>query len=210
MSRKRYTGAKVIRREGAATVRSIRASCREARQTLTADARARREALRDAIRGERAALRGSCSVKLDEARAKTARAIDEARSSAVELERLRRVTRTPAQQSAAERARLRGAERLRESDDEVRRNLGDELAIVWDRVKNRIKGTPRTSRTDVFLDWVHDHSGDAARIVNEHAEQRWRDEPEETEEQYKARQRAERRASAPRRAPMLEDMEIPF
>lgn len=203
----RYTGTKVLRREGAATVRSIRANCREARQTLTADARARRESLRDAIRNERAALRGSCSVRLDDARAATARAIDEARSSAVELDRLRKVTRTPAQKSAAERARLRGAERIRESDDEVRRNLGDELALVWARVKNRIKGTSRTTRTEAFLDWVHNHPADAARIVNDAAEQSWRSTPEETESEYRARKTSERRAP---RARSVDADAVPF
>ncbi len=207
MSRHRYTGPALARREGAATVRGIRATCREARQRLTADARARREALRDAIRGERVALRGSCSMRLDEARAATVRAIDEARSSAVELERLRKVTRTPAQQSAAERARLRGAERIRESDDEVRRNLGDDLAVVWDRVKNRIKATPRTTRTEVFLAWVHDHPGDAARIVNEAAEERWRSTPDETEAEYRARTRPARKVSA-RARPAVDDADV--
>lgn len=203
MTRRGYTGTKLARREGAATVRGIRATCREARATLTDDARARRLALREAIRNERAALRGSCSLRLDQARAATAKAIDEARSSAMELDRLRKVTRTPAQQSAAERARLRGAERIRESDDEVRRNLPDDLAHVWERVKGRIKGTARTTRTERFLDWVHDHAAEVARMVNDRAEQAHV--VEETEEQYLTRRGATPQAArelARRAAPL--------
>lgn len=213
MSRRRYQGTAMLRREGAATARSIRAECKAARAAITEDARARRVALREAIANERAALRGTCSRRLDEARAATAAAIDEARSTAAELDRLRRVTRSPAQQAAAERARLRGAERIRESDDEVRRNLPDDLARVWDRVKNRIKGTRRATRTERFLDWVHDNSATVARMVNEDAERALRELPEETEEQYRARKLEERRQRGrrPQRSMTgLDPFDVPF
>jgi len=108
----------------------------------------------------------------------------------MELDKLRKVTRSPAQNLAAERARLRGAERIRESDDEVRRNLPDDLALVWAKVKGRIKGTARTTRTERFLDWVHDHPADSARIINDAAEQAYPQ--EEDEAAYFERQRRTR------------------
>lgn len=181
----RYTGTKVIRREGAETRRRIRAACSADRKRLTEDAKKKREALRDAIREERAALRGRCAVRLDEARAATAKAIDEARSSAMHLDRLRRVTRTPAQLAAAERARLRLAERVRESDDDVRRNVSGDLAIVWERVKHRIRPSSRRTRTEAFLEWVQEHEAEAGRILDEHAAERF--EREESEESYRER-----------------------
>ena len=193
MTRRRYQGTGIIRREGAATVRSIRADCKAARDAITVDARARRQALRDAIANERAALRGTCFKRLDEARAATALAIEEARKSVAELDRLRRVTRSPAQQAAAERARVRGAEPISESDSAVRQNLSPDLAIVWERVKHRIRATKRASRTEKFLEWVEDHPGEAARIVNEEAERSVAEMPDETEAEYRERMQEERR-----------------
>ncbi len=53
------------------------------------------------------------------------------------------------------------AELRAESDDEVRRNLADdrELAALWRATKNkaRFKATPTRSRTEAFLEYVHDH-----------------------------------------------------
>lgn len=213
MTSRRYQGTAILRRQGAATVRSIQAECKATRQAITVDARARRQALRDAIANERAALRGTCSRRLDEARAATAHAIEEARKSAAELDRLRRVTRSPAQAAAAERARLRGAERITESDDAVRANLSPDLAIVWERVKSRIRGTKRASRTERFLEWVEEHPGEAARIVNEEAERSVRELPEETEAQYRARKLEERRVRPrrPQRSMVgLDPFDVPF
>lgn len=198
----RYQGTKVIRREGADTRKRIREACRSDRSRLTEDARARRVALRDAIREERAALRGRCATRLAEARIATDRAIEEARKSAMHLDRLRLAARSPAQQAAAERARVRRAEQVRESDDEVRRNLSPDLAIVWSAVRGRIKPSKRRTRTEAFLEWVEEHQGDAARILDEHAAKRF--EREETEEDYRAR-------TSPRGArASLDDAEVPF
>lgn len=195
---KRYSGTRVIKREGKATRESIRLACKVERARLVDDARARREALRDALRSEREALKGSCSVRLADARAATDRAIAEARKSAVHLDRLARAARSPAQQHAAERARMALATRIAESDDEVRRNLGDsELRRVWDRVKHlpqlRKLRAGLSSRTDRFLDWAHDNSAAVSRILAE------LDRPlvrEETESEYRERKAAERRPRA--------------
>lgn len=195
------SGAAYLRREGAATRKRIRDACRQDRARLTEDARARREALRDAVREERAALRGRCALRLREARDATDRAIEDARKTAVQLDRLRQATRTPAQRAAAERARMRLAERIRESDDEVARNLSDELRPVWQKVRGRIKPSPRRTRTEAFLEWVEEHPGDAARIYDEHIA---RTMPrEETESEYEARRRRPR-------AVQLGEEEIPF
>lgn len=89
----------------------------------------------------------------------------------------------------------------------MRRNLGDELAIVWDRVKGRIRGSARRTRTEAFLEWVEGHAGDAQRMIVEHAERAFV--PEETEAQYRARQASERRSSRARRS-RAEGDEVPF
>lgn len=193
-------GTKELRRDGAADRRRIREACRADRTRLTEDARARREALRDAIREERAALRGRCSVRLREAREATDRAIEEARRSAMQLDRLRRAARTPAQTAAAERARFALATRIAESDDEVRRNISDELRPAWEKMKRRIKAGPRRTRTEAFLEWVHDHPNEAARFYREAVEVL---PPEETEDQYRER-------TASRRLAPLDLEDVPF
>lgn len=194
MARLRTFGqVREAKREGRASRVSIRVQCKEARAKLTEDARARREALRDAIRGERAALRGRCAVRLEEARELTDRRIEEARKTAMHLDKLRAVTRSPAQQHAAERARLRRAEAIKESDDEVRRNLPPDLQAIWQRVKHTagMRGGKRISRTERFLEWVHDNSATVQRMLEEDAERAMRSYREETEAEYNARKAEE-------------------
>lgn len=209
VTRLRTHGAvKLARSEGRARRVAVRELCRDARRALSEDARKRREELTQTIAAERLALRGTCTDRLARARAATDRAIEEARKSAVELDRLRRAARSPAQQHAAERARFARATHLRESDDEVRRNLSDELAAVWDRVKGRIRGSARRTRTEAFLEWVEGHQGDAQRIIIEAAERSFV--PEETEAQYRERQASERRSSRSSRRRAQEGDEVPF
>lgn len=209
----RYTGTKVLRSEGAQTRRRIQAACRSDRERLSADAKDRRERLAQAIRDERAALRGRCATRLSEARQATDKAIEEARASAMHLAKLRKVSRSPAQNAAAERARARRAESILESDDAVRRNLSEDLAIVWDVKKRSIRPSTRRTRTEAFLEWVEEHPGEAARILDEHAAMRWQGR-EETEAEYLERTRpkrvAQRRIANLDRQQELSPDDIPF
>lgn len=195
---------RIARSEGRAHRVAIRDQCRELRAKLSEDARKRRENLSQAIKGERLALRGTCSTRLADARAVTDRAIAEARKTAVDLHRLKAAARTPAQAAAAERARLRGATAIKESDDEVRRNLTPDLAIVWEHVKHKpgMRSSKHATRTERFLQWVHDHPNDAQRILITHAESAHLE--EESEAAYRARKAAEleehRRAQDAKRA----------
>jgi hypothetical protein len=177
---------RLARADGRRAVAQVRDECKAARARLIEDARARRVALADAIREEREALRGSCHMRVDRARAATAAAIEEARKTAVHLDKLRRVTRTPAQQAAAERARLRMAERISESDDDVRRQLPRALVSAWEKVKAKIKPSKRATRLERFLEWAEEHAGDIARWDAEEAERGY---PEESEESYAERTR---------------------
>ena len=176
----------LIQKEGKQHKVAIRDQCRETRAALTLDAKARREALRDAIRTERVALRGSCQRRLAEARSSTNRAIEEARRTAVDLHKLKLIARTPAQAHAAEKARMRAAHSIKESDDEVRRNLPDDLARIWSKVKHKagMRGSKNITRTERFLQWVHDNSATVGRML---AAEMDREPPEETESEYRAR-----------------------
>ena len=219
--RKSYTGAGLIRSEGAATRKRIEAACRSDRQRLTADARARREALRDALRAERLALRGSCATKLSDARAATDAAIEEARKTAMQLQRLKQAARTPAQQHAAERARVRRAYQIQESDNAVEANLSPELLPAWRARKARTKGSKAMSRTEAFLQWVHDHPAEATRYYLEDIDRRIASMPEQTEAEYleeQAQQRKRLRGRGLRQGSMrgldpldvTDDSDIPF
>lgn len=201
---------RVARSEGRAHRVAIRDQCRELRTKLSEDARRRRENLSQAIKHERLALRGTCSTRLADARAATDRAINEARKTAVDLHRLRMAARTPAQNAAAERARLRGATAIKESDDEVRRNLTPDLAIVWEHVKHKpgMRSSKRATRTERFLQWVHDHAGEAQRILIAHAESAHLE--EESEDAYR-RRKLEEKAPRTRRARATADLsDVPF
>jgi hypothetical protein len=191
-----FGAVKLAKTEGKRHRVAIRDQCREARVKLTEDARLRREALRAAIMAERLALRGRCSVRLTEARENTDKKIEEARKSAMHLDKLRAVTRSPAQQAAAERARLRRAESIKESDDEVRRNLSPDLARIWARVKHTagMRGGKRISRTERFLQWVHDNSAAVERMLDEEGQRATRAAREETEAEYHQRKADERRS----------------
>lgn len=202
---------KIARSEGRAHRVAIRDQCRELRAKLTEDARKRRENLAQAIKGERLALRGTCSTRLADARAATDRAIAEARKTAVDLHRLKAAARTPAQNAAAERARLRGALSIKESDDDVRRQLSPDLAIVWERMKHKpgMRASKHATRLDRFLHWVHDHAGEAQRILIEHAEGAHL--AEESEEAYRRRKLEEEQPPRRRRARAADDLaDIPF
>lgn len=201
---------RVIRREHGDRVRTVRHLCRQLRADLGLDAKRRREALRHAIAVERLALRGNCADRLAEARAETDRRIEEARESMVELHKLRQVTRAP-HLRGAERARHGRAESIKESDDEVRRNLPDELARVWDKVKSRpgMKKSKRRSRTEAFVEWVEAHPDEVSRMLADVGEY-----PEESEAAYAVRMAAsskpkrKRRELAPDFTITLED--LPF
>ena len=58
-------------------------------------------------------------------------------------------------------ARPSAKERRAESDDEVLQNIDRSLHPLFHRVKSIIKGNPRMSRTEAFLQYVHDHPDEA-------------------------------------------------
>jgi len=75
----------------------------------------------------------------------------------------------------------RSAELRSESDDEVRQSIDPLLLPLWERVRRTIKGSARQTRTEAFLEWVHDHpeaqyeiaeaqaAAELRRIEHEHA-----------------------------------------
>lgn len=126
----------------------LRGVCRRASEKLKQSCRDRRELIRTEAR-----------AKVEGAKAGRKRL----REDYSELKRFER--------HAAERERGPGKRKrahfIQESDDEVRQNITPELLGVWERVKPVIKGTPRISRTEAFLQYVHDNEDEVAIMMEE-------------------------------------------
>jgi hypothetical protein len=163
------------RKLGGRRMHEIVLSCRHHRTINRERAKVVRAEYRAAaaiqIAAERASARASCEAKKTQARAQCANRIERA-SRALEIERqhqehMRRYAKS-AHRVHAKRAKA--AESISESDSQVAGNIPDELAPVWRAVKNRIKGTPRISRTEAFFQWVAEHRGEVLRIADAQAQ----------------------------------------
>lgn len=171
-----------------AQLRGARELCHSERSALREKLRERRraalEALREAFEAERQAAREVCARRKLEVQAEALTDIQRAERILEEERQLRReLARAEAQFQKKSRARSTAKERRQESDDEVRGNLPPELVPVFDRVRRRIKATPRKSRTEAFLEWAEENaaevvamqSDDAARdverLIREHEKQ---------------------------------------
>jgi len=126
--------------------RELREPAAQVRQAARLQAERAIAAMRDraaatcAVRKDRAATVGGALVAKRQARLRAAKA------------EARRVMRP-----GAKAKRSTAKERRAESDDDVRINIDPELVPIFDRVRRTIKGSAHRSRTEAFLEWVHDH-----------------------------------------------------
>lgn len=173
-----------------ARVAKCRKATKQRRDRLQRDVERQREQLRERIAKARQKAREAATVCRVNANEHALERIDQA-LQAVEKERqaiaeLR--SRAGVMKSSRGQAGGRRAAELRaESDDEVRRDLGDDdpmLLELWERVKGKIKGSKRRTRTEAFLEFVHDNPDEYNEQVRR-AEARWEREAEEYYEQLK-------------------------
>ncbi len=159
------------RKELARRVREARVLCRAARKGARGRAAqiraAHREAARAEIEAARNAARGVCDVtqlrgreRAAESLARAGRAFDAEGAYQAAVFRAVKAPRVTKQHVHAA-----ALERSRESDDEVANNIPAELLPVWNARKSKTSPTLNASRTEVFLDWMHNHSADVARIL---------------------------------------------
>ena len=162
---------KNAKRERSRRAKQARAVCRAAKRDAKRKAREIRAQHLAATQAEIAALRaaaaGTCGVAGSKARARAAESFARAASALDSEQRyyaqIRRLSAKPKHTRAeAQRA---ARERARESDDQVETNLPRELVPVWHERAPKTRATERASRTEVFLQWVHDHPADVERIV---------------------------------------------
>ncbi len=151
--RAQIKSARVDRRH---MVHAARQSCRTARQALKEKQAEERRRLTLEHQVERVTERAACSSgKLDaktkglELEAGAKRTLKEERTF---QRRIRNADKAPAL-----KVRSSARERLQEDDDAVRANLPAELVPVFDKVRKSIKGSPKRTRTEAFLEWAEEN-----------------------------------------------------
>lgn len=142
----------------------------KAEEKAAKDERQKRLArLRQMCERARARLQQSCAARRDLARAEARAKVATAKRSRKQLqEDYREIKRFERQAEERRKAHKRKPiEAIRESDDEVRSNIDPELYPVWDKVKRSIKGTPNMSRTEAFLQYIHDAPDEVETIMDQ-------------------------------------------
>ena len=139
--------ARANRREA---VKGVRVQCRLARQKLKTNCDRRAEA-----------ARAKGSIKVAE------RATDIALARETDRTVRRGDTR---HRIGVVKARSSSAERAQESDDEVKHNLPPALVKVFAKIRKQVKGSPRRTRTEAFLEWVEENPGEVYAMQGAQAE----------------------------------------
>jgi hypothetical protein len=150
--------ARAARREAIA---AIRQDCRLARVELRHKAAEARQQLREAQREARVAARLSCSARASTARAEHALELDKRRQRYAETHQEQRSLRVSPTQP---KKRITAAESRRDSDDAVASDLPPDLLPVWAVMKRTIHGSRNRTRTEAFLDWVHENADEVWAI----------------------------------------------
>lgn len=156
-------GLEKAREAKRAALDAARETCAANRRAVSESAKARRAELNAQIAAEREAARGSCQAGRADARVK-GRLTEEKAREELKAERAtartERIYRQPPKLKAggSRGAGARRAAELRaESDSEVRANLEPALLPVWEKFKRHIRPTGRATRTEAFLQFLHDN-----------------------------------------------------
>lgn len=137
-------------------LRVARQSCHTARAALKERQAVQRSEFVQAQRFERVLERTTCATGKESAKAKGLELELGARRTLKDERALQRQVRR-AGKAPALRARSSARERSQEDDDAVRSNLPHELVPVFDKVSRKIKGSPKRTRTEAFLDWAEEN-----------------------------------------------------
>ena len=142
-------------------MRDIRAACVREQKKITRAAERARAQLRARIAKARDKAERVCKACKVDARESDLEALDRALADVQSERETIRAMRVKARGLRDERGRAggrRSQELRRESDHQVEVNIADPAhRALWDRVKSRIKATPRMSRTEAFFQYLHDH-----------------------------------------------------
>ncbi|MFZ5894664.1 MAG: hypothetical protein ACOY0T_26615 [Myxococcota bacterium] len=134
------------------------------------------ERVRKQCRTAREKLRTMCGVRKERARRAGDEAVGVRRRELHEERHLEKLQRAADRRHQRRAGRVSGgvrstrAERVAESDDEVRANVPRGLVKVFDKIRRRIKGSDLESRTERFLRWVEENPGEVYAIQERDAE----------------------------------------
>ena len=174
--------------------------CKADRISLQTKIKERRKAaqtaLRELDRAERLAARGTCTDQKQAAVNLAKARVDELLAEYKE----KRSTSRILGRGAKKRPALSDLEKRRESDEEVKRNLDPEYWPAWEKNKKRINGTDRKSRTESFLQFLHDHPAELLAAQEALAEQ-------SLEELFRKKRDHEKRMKSPSRKRVIEEAE---
>jgi hypothetical protein len=162
---------KKLRREiDRARRQAFKARLAELRELIAAARRERDErvaGVRQDCALKRQELSQSCRSRAAMARASGNAEVAERRTKLVEergFEQKMRAHERP------RRLRSTSGERRQESDDEVRSNLAADMVPVFNAVRKHIKGSPRKSRTEAFLQWAEENPGEVYDLMQHDAD----------------------------------------
>lgn len=138
---------------------------------LIQDARRARDAAIAAVRADcrqkRAELKAACDARRCEAKDAGNRKVAARKA---ELATERSFEAQIARAAGPVRARSSSRERRQESDDEVRANIPADMIRVFDAVRKRIKGGPRKTRTEAFMEWAEENPGEVFDLLQHDAD----------------------------------------
>jgi hypothetical protein len=116
---------------------------------------------------KRVELRQSCQTRAAVAKASGASEVAQRRSKLLEEKGFEQKMRAHERPRAL---RSTTGERRQESDDEVRTNLQPDMVPVFNAVRRFIKGAPRKSRTEAFLQWAEENPGEVWELLQHDAD----------------------------------------
>lgn len=155
-----------------AALAELREECRAELERVKAASLAARAAIKQA----RVETKTKCRTRRARTREEGRELIEGARRAVKEQRRYQRQLRQTKPITTAKRRR---GESQAESDDEVRRNIPEDLIPIFNQVRRDIKGSAKRSRTEAFLEWAEAHPDEVLRTQAEAAEhdadRLWRD-----------------------------------
>lgn len=184
--------------------------CRQERQSLKERLKQKRAALMAQLReneqAARLAARGSCSLNKQKVTAEAREALNKLESERKErLSTIRLLRRATGKKQSYSTAK----ERRQESDDEVRSNLPADLLPLFEKVRGKIKGSAKKSRSEAFLEYAESHPSEVLEAQENEAESSLNDLIAQYYKQEKEI-KSPRRYSKKRLSKLADLSEVPF
>lgn len=196
--REAHRGRRTALVETKASCRAARREVRERVKRMRAEALAE---LRAAVALEKANARSTCAAGKQLAKdlgSKHARArheLETERAYRAEMRRIEHGNKARARDILHPRG-ARARELKSESDDTVRGNIPPELVALFERVKAKIKGTDRMSRTEAFLEYAESHDREVLEAIEDRTDAMLRELEAKERAAHKALKRPLARARA--------------